>query len=404
MQRIRIGTADDARDAEAAGQTERAIAAWRRAIEAAPTDPEAYESLGRLQLRGGDASGAVATYRLLLERAPAYPRGRYRLAYALRKAGQYREAAEAYRTYTASTPDDPDAWYGLGETQKQLGDQAGAIEAYREYVRRERRPSEAKWVARANDEIKRLEASAVVEPGHERPSEPAPGATPAQAGAPQARAAAGSAPGEDFAAGGYSKARAGYERQLVERPDSVAVHYRTAVAAALAGEPRGAERHAAETARLDPGNPAARDLALMARARRDGDHPPPPPARAEAELALREGRFRTAERLAAEALGAARSPAERGSLQWLRGRALLGLRRPDEALRALKTAAGLGHTPPELWLDLGDAAWHQGDRRGAKYYFTLAAGALAPDHPLLKRARARLGEVDGPAPKSQDGP
>lgn len=379
------GPADEARAAEKAGDREAAIAAWRRAIEADPTDADAYESLGRLQLRAKRFDDAVTTFERLVKSAPAYAKGQYRLAFALRKAGRYREAAGAYRAFIAQAPDDADARFGLAESLRRQGDKPGALEAYRAYVELERRPSEAKWVARAKAAIADLEASAATAPGAERPLEPALVA----GAAPEATAAAAVGdPDEAFARGDYAAARDGYRAALKARPDAPALHHRLAVSAALTGQDAEALRHAHAAVRLDPGNPAAVDLAATLRARQDTKRPPAPPQLAEAELALREGRLRTALRLAAE--GAKAGGPTLGGLHRVRGRALLALGRAAEARAALATAIAHGEGGPQLWRELAWAARLQGDGAAAARLLDLAASAAPVDHPLAARAHRRL--------------
>lgn len=402
-------TEDAARAAEAAGDLEGAIDAWQRAIEASPGTASAYEALGKLQLEAGRAPEAVRTFERMVEALPEHPRARTHLGFALRKAGRHREAAEAYRAQTEATPEAPDPWFGLGESFRQLGDKSGALRAYRRYVKLESRPSEAEWVARANEEIAKLSEAGPTRPGSERPvARKKRGTRRGAAKGTGKRAAKGDPEKADahFEAGRYSEASASYAARIDERPEAVAPRYRRAVSAALAGDARTAEAEALAAAQLDPGNPDARAVAILARAQRDRAGKGPQaerPTLEAAEVALAEGRFRAALEMADALLGGedgAQGRALRriaaGQLSWVRGRALLGLDRADEALSALKTAAGLGHATPAVWLDLGAATERLGDRDGARYYYRLAADALPADDPVAARARARLGEGGGP--------
>jgi tetratricopeptide (TPR) repeat protein len=401
---------DTARAAEASGDLEAAIDAWQRAIEASPKTAAAYEALGRLQLEAGRAPEAVRTFERMVDALPEHPRARTHLGFALRKAGRHREAAEAYRAQAEATPEAPDPWFGLGESLRQLGDKSGALRAYRRYVELESRPSEAEWVARANEEIAKLSQAGPTRPGSERPvarqarrSERGAQGVPAGGDAAQGDPARGDPDKADahFEAGRYAEASASYAARIDERPEAVAPRYRRAVSAALAGDALTAESEALAAAQLDPGNPDARAVAILARAQRDraGKRPSAePPSLEAAELALAEGRFRAALEMADTLLDAqARAPARAraGRLSWVRGRALLGLDRADEALSALKTAAGHGLATPAVWLDLGAATERLGDREGARYYYRLAADALPADDPVAARARARLGEGGG---------
>ncbi len=393
------GPAGDARQAEARGDRLSALDAWRRAIEENPEAPEPYVALGRLQIRMKDPNAAVSTFEQLVERVPGYARGRYRLAFALRKSNRYPDAARVYRVYAADHPDDPDACFGLAESLRHLGDREGALEAYRKYVELESRPSEAKWVRRANAEIARLEKSPSVAPGRERALEPEkkrsvqppPGAV--GAGGFEADRAA---PDALFAKGDYAGAASGYRRLVESQPEAAVTRYRLGLAAGAAGDLSEAERGAAHAERLDPGNPAALDLATIARARRLRESKrgrTETPSIRRVEQALNEGRVRTAERLAAAALAGGSQGKERGRLLRLRADALVALGRMDEGLRALKAATARGEPSADTWLTLGEVALAAGDHPGARYYLELAVASGAAENPAAQRARARLAEL-----------
>jgi tetratricopeptide (TPR) repeat protein len=384
------GPVEDAQAAEATGDVARALAAWQRAAELAPEDARAQLSVGRLQLRAGRPAEAVQTLAAVVEKHPETPGAHYWYAFSLRKSGRLPAAADAYRRALDAAPEDPDPRFGLAETLKQMGDGAGALEAYKAYVRLESRPSEAKWVARANDEIVRLSASDVVTPA-EAPTEPppAPGTAPPTAAPPPTAATPGDArtPEAAFAAGRFSEAQQGFRDALERSPDNLALHHRTAVAALTAGDYPEAERRAVTVVRLDPDNPTATAVALAARARRP---PVGPPARAEAELALREGRNRTAAELAGALLTEAPTGPDAAALAQIRGTALLRLGRADEAAEALRRTASQGQPPGEWWLALGDALSAQGDRPAARRAWRVAADLTEAETPIGRQARERI--------------
>jgi tetratricopeptide (TPR) repeat protein len=373
------GPREDAAAAEESGNREAAVAAWRRVVEAEPTASDAYEALGKQLIRLKRFDEAVTVFETLVARAPDYRRGQYRLGFALRKAGRLPAAIEAYRSYLGVAPEDPDGHFGLAETLRRSGDKDAAVAAYRDYVRLENRPGEAKWVKRANEHIARLGASEAPAPGPETPLEPAPKAAVA---APKVAVAAAADPDAAFARGDLRGALGGYRARAKAQPDSPATRYRLAVTAARLGEGVEALDAAAQTTRLDPGNPHGSALAAALAAAR----PAPATATAdEAEQALREGRLRTAARLAEDALGVA--GADAGRLHRILGRALLSLGRSAEALRALKTAAAYGQSDPAVWSEMGEAAASLGDPRARDYFLDQAARVAPPGHPLSERAR-----------------
>lgn len=393
------------------------IADARAAVAASPTDPAAYEALGKVQLKAGDVDGAIATYRALIDAAPDYDRGRYRLAFALRKADRLGEAADAYRAYIERAPNDPDARFGLAKTLEKAGDDAGALDAYRAYVHLEVRPSEAEWVERARAQITVLEAAGQGSAPSTSPPSAAPppaAAAPAASPAPKkerveliddgARLERGAVaataditllddtlvgrtpPAADadaaFEAGRYAEAAAAYVAALAARPDDPGLHHRAAVAAALAGDFVTAEHYAGRAVLLDPGNPPSSDLARAAHAHRLRAATPTPVEVAQVERALRDGRLRTAARLAADALAADPTPAARISLLRLRGRALATLGRADDAFAALKAAAAMLPPSVVLWAELAAIAAQRGDREAADAFRGIAVRIADPLHPL----------------------
>lgn len=200
---------------------------------------------------------------------------------------------------------------------------------------------------------------------------------------------AGADPLTAFREGRYAEARDGYLARLHKRPDAPGLHYRIAVSAALADDPALAERHAATVERLDPGNPVAVQLAAAARVTRLRATPATV-TRDTAAAALRDGRLRSAVRLARQAAAAdAVSAADRGALHRIEGHALLALGRADDATRALQSAAAFGAYDAGLWLALGDAARVAGDKQGAAWLYAVAGQAAAPQDPVNRQARAR---------------
>jgi tetratricopeptide (TPR) repeat protein len=198
-----------------------------------------------------------------------------------------------------------------------------------------------------------------------------------------------------FQEGRYAAAAAAYIAALGARPDDPGLHHRAAVAAALAGDFVTAEHHAGLALRLDPGNASAADLTRIAYAHQRGAAPPASADRVAVERALRDGRLRTAARLAEAALAAEAAPADRLALLHLRGRALLALGRADEAFAALKAAAALQPPSADLWGELATAARLRGDHDAADALRRIAARIADPAHPL---ADAR------PTPQNEERP
>lgn len=133
-----------------------AIAALEKAVKIDPSYAEAWSELGNTHLTGGSIDEAIRAFSQAVKHRPDFQVARYNLAYALKKKGSYPKAAEHYRIYLQRDPDDADAWFGLAESLRQGGESAAAAEAYEAYVAREKRPKQAKWVKKAEEQAKAL--------------------------------------------------------------------------------------------------------------------------------------------------------------------------------------------------------------------------------------------------------
>lgn len=133
-----------------------AIAALEKAVKIDPSYSEAWSELGNTHLTGGSIDEAIRAFAQAVKHRPDFQVARYNLAYALKKKGNFPKAAEHYRIYLQRDPDDADAWFGLAESLRQGGESAAAAEAYEAYVAREKRPKQAKWVKKAEEQAKAL--------------------------------------------------------------------------------------------------------------------------------------------------------------------------------------------------------------------------------------------------------
>ncbi|MCP5276873.1 MAG: tetratricopeptide repeat protein [Thiobacillus sp.] len=92
-----------------------------RAVKLAPERPELHNDLGECRRAAGDLDKAMAAYRASLELRPDYAEARNNLGVALRQAGRAEEAVEAFEAALASRPDYPEAAFNLGVTLEDLG-------------------------------------------------------------------------------------------------------------------------------------------------------------------------------------------------------------------------------------------------------------------------------------------
>jgi Tfp pilus assembly protein PilF/peroxiredoxin len=114
------------------GETERARAAFERALSLQPDLAEANNDLGTLLAQEGDLEAAIARFRMALAATPDYPDALNNLGYALLLSGRDDEARALYERALALQPDFPEALNNLGLL---LG-RAGDLEAAERYFRR----------------------------------------------------------------------------------------------------------------------------------------------------------------------------------------------------------------------------------------------------------------------------
>jgi predicted O-linked N-acetylglucosamine transferase (SPINDLY family) len=114
-----------------AGETERAIAAYRRAIQLRPDFAEAHGNLGLVLAHQGQLAEAIAAYRSAIQLKPDFADAHNNLGVALRRSGQTAEAITAFRSAIRHKPDFGDAHGNLGHALHEQGELELAIAAYR---------------------------------------------------------------------------------------------------------------------------------------------------------------------------------------------------------------------------------------------------------------------------------
>jgi len=167
---------------------DKAISAYRKAIELWPEFPAAHNSLGKALYKKKDLEGAAEEYGLAAKHAPDFAVAHYNLAYVSRKLKRFDVAEREYRAYIALSPNDPDGYYGLAASLAGLGKKAEAAASYRKYAEVEKRPSEKKWVDKALAKAAKLEQETAAAMGVASPPAAAPATPPPAATAPAATA------------------------------------------------------------------------------------------------------------------------------------------------------------------------------------------------------------------------
>ncbi len=152
-----------------------ALEQLEKAVKIDPQFSEAWSDLGNTHLSAGSMPEAIRCFERAVKVRPDFQIARYNLAYALRKTNEHARAAEHYRVYLQRDPDDADAWYGLAESLRQSNDGLAAAEAYERYAKVEKRPAQAKWVSKAQEQARVLREKsppriAASKPAREKPA------------------------------------------------------------------------------------------------------------------------------------------------------------------------------------------------------------------------------------------
>lgn len=116
--------------AHQAGRLDEAVRGYRRALKAAPDEPDALHLLGIALLQSGDAKEAVAPLRRAARLRPAEAAIHLNLGNALAQTGRGEEAIASYRQACERKPDLADAWFNLGNALDQSGAHEEALAAF----------------------------------------------------------------------------------------------------------------------------------------------------------------------------------------------------------------------------------------------------------------------------------
>lgn len=111
------------------GQTDRAIAEYRKAIEIDPDYVKSYANLGALLAMRGDHERAASVLNEAVRRDPTYSTARLNLALVHERAGDYATALSHIDTLLAVAPGDPGGLAERGVLLYRMGDTEGARKA-----------------------------------------------------------------------------------------------------------------------------------------------------------------------------------------------------------------------------------------------------------------------------------
>jgi tetratricopeptide (TPR) repeat protein len=117
------------------GQVEKAIAAYREAINVDPEHALAYCNLGIVLKAKGDLEAAVDAYNQAIRIKPDFAQAYYALGTALKTKGDLDGAIDAFNQAIRINPEYALAYYGLGIVFKAKGDLDAAINAFNQAIR-----------------------------------------------------------------------------------------------------------------------------------------------------------------------------------------------------------------------------------------------------------------------------
>lgn len=114
--------------AQRTGELDRAVACYRRYLEARPADAAIWNNLGVAHRRSGRHALAVGCYRRALELQPGAGNFQGNLGNALKDLGRAEEAVAAHERAVAASPQDAGAWHNLGIALREAARFAESLE------------------------------------------------------------------------------------------------------------------------------------------------------------------------------------------------------------------------------------------------------------------------------------
>lgn len=118
-----------------AGDPQRALDCYTRAIELDP-DVSAYHiNRGNLFLNAGEAEGAARDYATAVRLDPSNAAAHFNLGNALRRMGRLEAAVEVYGNALELDPQMATAWLNLGSCEAELGNSGRALECFETALR-----------------------------------------------------------------------------------------------------------------------------------------------------------------------------------------------------------------------------------------------------------------------------
>jgi tetratricopeptide (TPR) repeat protein/HEAT repeat protein len=120
---------------EEAGEQDKALDAYRRAVKAAPYELDTQRRLIALLERAGKEDEAIAQYEAVIRVAPGEPRFQLELAERYHRRGEPKKALELAKKIGQRFPDDPGVHAALADMYSRWGQDALALAEYEKLTR-----------------------------------------------------------------------------------------------------------------------------------------------------------------------------------------------------------------------------------------------------------------------------
>jgi tetratricopeptide (TPR) repeat protein len=376
----------------------------RSAVSADETNPQFRLRLAKSIYKQKRYDEAILELKALLAKHPRMAAGRYQMALVQRKAGQLQEAVQSYSAYVRMMPEDPDGFYGVAETYVLLGEPQQAIANYEKYVSLEKRPSEQKYVKKAQVKIGQLKEalSASTRPASNKSvkSVAKKGLKGAGVAAPYLQKIARQAVGQGDALRSEKKLKAAaeaYRDAALRDPQNVEARFKLGEIYAEMGNFEGAKEAFEAAAALKPksapiqGNLARVSKALSKAPQAQGNSPS---TLGTAVELLSRGKYSNA--LPMLDAYVAKSPKDVAA-HIARGSALLALKKLPEAMEAYGNALALRPDLSLAHFGLGEVYRLLGDRARSVRHFQSYLSSTGKDrNPMYDQvANARVTSLGG---------
>ncbi|MCK5179429.1 MAG: tetratricopeptide repeat protein, partial [Candidatus Omnitrophica bacterium] len=124
-----------ANEYRSAGQNEKAVSLYKKAVEIKPDYVDAYYNLGKAHVGLGEKEEAMAVYQKVIKSDPGYKSARYNLGNVYYRSGRYDEAVRLYEQEIEINPGHVKAYNNIGVAYINLGRKEEAERLFKKAIR-----------------------------------------------------------------------------------------------------------------------------------------------------------------------------------------------------------------------------------------------------------------------------